>query len=125
MPAALWANTTLGLISFWWRGTRQHGGRARLTIKTLPSLPMLVLDLASLSAEQIEQAGAVFDEFAARDFLPAHQAWRDKTRRDLDRAVLTGLLGLDEEVMEPLAVLSEQWCSEPSVHGGKKDRIKG
>lgn len=121
--AALWANTTLGLISFWWRGTRQHGGRARLTIKTLPSLPML--DLASLSAAQIEQAGAVFGEFAARDFLPAHQAWRDETRRDLDRAVLTGLLGLDEEVLEPLAVLSGQWCNEPSVHGGKKDRMKG
>ena len=121
--AALWANTTLGLISFWWRGTRQHGGRACLTIKTLPSLPML--DLAALSAAQIEQAGAVFGEFAARDFLPAHQACRDETRRDLDRAVLIGLLGLDEEVLEPLAVLREQWCHEPSVHGGKRDRRRG
>ena len=121
--AALWSNTTLGLISFWWRGTRQHGGRARLTIKTLPSLSML--DFEELSAAQIEQAEAVFGEFAARDFLPAHQACRDETRRDLDQAVLIGLLGLDEEVLEPLAVLREQWCSEPSVHGGKRDRRKG
>ena len=115
--AALWANTTLGLISFWWKGTRQHGGRVRLTIKTLPSLPML--DLASLSAPQVSQAGAVFEEFARRDFLPAHQAHQDGTRRALDEAVLVDLLGLDGEVMEHLEVLREQWCEEPSVHGGK------
>ncbi len=115
--AALWANTTLGLISFWWKGTRQHGGRVRLTIKTLPSLPML--DLASLSAPQVSQAGAVFEEFSHRDFLPAHQAHQDGTRRALDEAVLVDLLGLDGEVMEHLEVLREQWCEEPSVHGGK------
>ena len=84
-----------------------------------------MLDLAALSAAQIEQAEAVFGEFAARGFLPAHQACRDETRRDLDRAALIGLLGLDEEVLEPLAVLREQWRSEPSVHGGKRDRRKG
>ena len=114
--AALWANTTPGLVSFWWKGTRQHGGRACLTIKTLPSLP--VLDLASLSAAQIEQAGVMFDDLARRDFLPAHQAHRDGARHDLDKAVLTDLLGLDGKVLEPLAVLREQWCAEPSVHGG-------
>ena len=115
--AALWANTTLGLVSFWWKGTRQHGGRACLTIKTLPSLPML--DMTSLSAAQIEQAGVVFDDLASRDFLPAHQAHRDGARRDLDEAVLVDLLGLDGEVLEALGVLREQWCAEPSVHGGK------
>ena len=114
--AALWANTTPGLISFWFAGTRQHQGRARLTIKTLPSLPML--DLRSLSASQIDRAKRIFDEFATREFLPAHQAHLDGTRRDLDRAVLIDLLGLDESVLEPLAVLREQWCREPSVHGG-------
>ena len=114
--AVLWANTTLGLISFWFRGTRQHQGRACLTIKTLPSLPML--DLRSLSASQIEQAKNIFDEFACRDFLPAHQAHLDETRRNVDEAVLVDLLGLHDDVLEPLAVLREQWCNEPSVHGG-------
>ena len=114
--AVLWANTTLGLISFWFRGTRQHQGRACLTIKTLPSLPML--DLRSLSASQIEQAKGIFDVFASRDFLPAHQSHVDETRRDLDNAVLVDLLGLNDEVLEPLGVLREQWCNEPSVHGG-------
>ena len=114
--AALWANTTLGLISFWFAGTRQHQGRSRLTIKTLPSLPML--DMRSLRTTLIEQAAAMFNGFASREFLPAHQAYRDHTRRDLDRAVLIDLLGLPDDILEPLAVLREQWCHEPSVHGG-------
>ena len=114
--AVLWANTTPGLISFWFRGTRQHQGRACLTIKTLPSLPML--DLRSLSASQIEHAKEIFYVFASRDFLPAHQSHVDETRRDLDNAVLVDLLGLSDEVLEPLGVLREQWCNEPSVHGG-------
>ena len=114
--AALWANTTLGLIAFWFTGTRQHQGRACLTIKTLPSLP--VLDTRSLSVAQIEQARSVFEELASREFLPAHKAHLDETRRDLDRAVLIDLLGLPNDILEPLAVLREQWCHEPSVHGG-------
>ena len=114
--AALWANTTPGLIAFWFTGTRQHQGRACLTIKTLPSLP--VMDVRSLSAAQVEQAEAMFDGFASQEFLPAHQANVDPARRDLDRAVLVDLLGLPDDLLEPLDVLREQWCHEPSVHGG-------
>ena len=43
----------------------------------------------------------------------------DGARKALDHAVLIDLLGLPEDVMEPLAVLRHQWCAEPSVHGGK------
>ena len=50
--------------------------------------------------------------------LPANEAWRDDVRHALDRAVLTRMLGLPEDVMEPLGVLRCQWCAEPSVHGG-------
>ena len=114
--AALWANSTLGLISFWFKGTRQHQGRACLTIRTLPSLP--ILDMRSLSPSQIEQAGSMFEQFASREFLPAFQSHRCRARRDLDEAVLIDLLGLDRDVLEPLGVLRRQWCNEPSVHGG-------
>ena len=43
---ALWANTTLGLIGFWWVAGRQQQGRAILTISELPSLS--VLDVRTL-----------------------------------------------------------------------------
>lgn len=79
---------------------------------------MPILDARSLSAVRIQQAEGIFDEFASRDFLPAHQAHQDETRRTLDEAVLVDLLGLDRSVLKPLELLRRQWCREPSVHGG-------
>jgi hypothetical protein len=120
---ALWANTTLGLVAFWWVGTRQQQGRARLTISNLPSLP--VLDVRRLTEPQLRLAARLFSDFASRDFLPANEAYRDETRQDLDRAVLCELLGLPESILEPLTLLRRQWCEEPTVHGGKSTRPGG
>ena len=120
---ALWANTTPGLISFWWIAGRQQQGRAILTISQLPRLT--ALDARTLDDGQLEQAERLFAEFAERDFLPANEAYRDETRRALDRAVLCGLLALPESILEPLEALRLQWCEEPSVHGGKSTRPGG
>lgn len=117
---ALWANTTLGLVLFWWSGTVQQAGRANLTISRLPEL--LVLDPRTLTDEQYACVDGVFDEFRERPFLPANEAYRDENRQALDKAVLVDLLGLPELILEPLAVLRRQWCSEPTVHGGKSTR---
>ena len=121
LPLVLWSNTTLGLLAFWWIGTRQQQGRACLTITQLPRLT--VLDSRSLSKEQLAQAENIFERFKEREFLPANEAYRDDARQALDRAVLVELLRLPEETLEPLAILRDQWCAEPSVHGGKKTRI--
>lgn len=119
----LWANTSLGLISFWWIGTRQHQGRARLTISRLPEL--MTLDTRTLTTIQLNKADNIFNRFKEREFLPASEAYRDEVRRALDEAVLVDLLGMKaSKVMPPLAVLREQWCCEPSVHGGKDTRPK-
>ncbi len=120
---ALWANTTPGLIAFWWVGGRQQQGRVILTISNLPSLP--VLDVRTLTEAQLRLAERLFTEFAARDFLPANEAYRDDTRQDLDRAVLCDLLSLPESILEPLSLLRRQWCEEPTVHGGKSTRPGG
>jgi len=121
-PAVLlWANTTLGLISFWWIGTRQQQGRARVTISKLPELT--VLDPRALTDRQLDTARKIFEQFKDRQLKPANEAYRDDTRLTLDKAVLVDLLGLEEsKVMPPLAVLRDQWCREPSVHGGKATR---
>ena len=117
---ALWANTTLGLIQFWWSGTVQQAGRANLTVSRLPEL--LVLDARTLSSDQYTRADGVFGEFRERPFLPANEAYRDENRQALDEAVLVGLLGLPDSILNPLAVLRRQWCGEPTVHGGKSTR---
>lgn len=120
-PVLLWANTTLGLISFWWVGSRQHPGRAILTITRLPEL--MTVDPRNLTDRQLDKAARIFDSFKNKAFLPANEAYRDKTRRELDKAVLIDLLEFDEKkVMPSLALLRDQWCREPSVHGGKTTR---
>ncbi len=119
--ALLWANTTLGLIGFWWAGTRQHQGRTSLTVTRLPELA--TLDPRALTDSQLDIAAAILESFEPREFLPANQAYQDETRQDLDRAVLVDLLGFDSaEVMLSLSMLRNQWCREPSVHGGKSTR---
>ena len=119
-PVLLWANTTIGLILFWVMGSRQHSGRASLSISRLPELP--VLDPRKLNVEQLGEAETIFEEFKNREFLPANEAYRDLARQDLDMAVLIRLLGLDNDVLEWLDVLRDQWCREPTVHGGKSTR---
>ena len=116
----LWANTTLGLMLFWWIGTAQQAGRVSVTVSRLPDLH--VFDPRSLTKAQNARAQDIFDAFKARPMLPANEAYRDETRQALDRAVLVDLLGLSEALLEPLAVLRTQWCSEPTVHGGKATR---
>ena len=114
----LCANSTLGLMAFWWVATRQQQGRARITITTLPDLP--ILDVQSLTETGIAKASKHFEELRDRRFLPANEAYRDETRKDLDRAVLVDLFGLPEKVLEAFSVIRNQWCAEPSVHGGKQ-----
>ena len=121
LPLILWSNTTLGLLAFWWIGSRQQQGRAILTITQLPRLK--VLDPRHLSGEQIAQAEDIFEAFKEAEFRPANEAYRDDTRKALDRAVLVDLLRLPEVVLGPLSILRDQWCAEPTVHGGKSTRI--
>ena len=114
---ALWANSTPGLMSFWWAGSRQQQGRAVLTISGLPTL--MVLDPGALPEAKLDQAAAIFERFRNVALMPANEAYRDDTRQALDRAVLVELLGLPDDVLEAFANLRLQWCNEPSVHGGK------
>ena len=124
IPLLLWCNSTLGLILFWWMGTRQQAGRSRMTITAIPDLP--VLDPRTLTVSRVDHCRAIFDDLKDHEFLPANEAWRDETRKALDRELLFGItsvLQLDPGLEEGLDLLREQWCAEPSVHGGKGTQI--
>ena len=124
IPLLLWCNSTLGLLMHWWKGTRQQAGRSRITITAVLDLP--VLDPRTLTQGQVDHCHTVFEDFRDRSLLPANEAYRDETRKALDRALLFGItsvLQLDPGLEEGLDLLRKQWCAEPSVHGGKSTRI--
>lgn len=118
---ALWANSTLGLMSFWWIGSRQQSGRSVLTVSTLPKL--LSVDPRRLLDSKIALSDEIFEDFQSKPLLPANEAFRDETRIALDRALLIDVLDLPNSVLDPLENLRAHWCGEPSVHGGKSSAI--
>ena len=89
-----------------------------MTRLAAPLLP--VLDLRTLSDDQLTTAESIFDEFRDKDLMPAFLADADPNRALLDRRVICDLLGFDESVYEAVRRLSAKWCAEPSVHGGKR-----
>ena len=114
---AVWANSTLGILCFWWHSNRQVAGRGGTSIRAAPSLP--VLDLRALTDEQLRTAEEVFEEFREKEFKPAYLADADPNRALLDRRVVCDLLGFDEDAYAAVRRLAAKWCAEPSVHGGK------
>ena len=114
---AVWGNSTLGLLSYWWHSSRQQSSKAGMTIRSAVSLP--VLDFRALTDAQLHTAEAIFNEFRDKELKPAYLADADPNRALLDRRVVCDLLGFDKEVYAAVRRLAAKWCTEPSVHGGK------
>ena len=111
-PILLWANSTLGLMSFWWIANRQQEGRSSITLKKLPRL--FVLDPRSLSSYQFKQCRKIFQDISSQTFLPASQAHHDSVRQLLDRRLFE-LLNVPLKMLDCLDVVRLQWSEEPTV----------
>lgn len=116
----LWFNSTLGLMTYWWMGSRQQPGRTIVTISALPSL--LSIDPRRFDEAMLAKADALFERFRTARFLPANESYHDPDRNALDHALLVDLLGVPSDVAADFDVVRRQWCAEPSVHGGKNTR---
>ena len=117
----LWANTSLGLLLHWWYSNRQQIGRGNIGKSVLENLA--VLDVDKLTDDQLAQSRKTFKDFADRKMRPMHEIDQDDVRRELDKAVLTEVLGLPESLHAdegPLGLLRMKLATEPSVLGHKK-----
>ena len=115
---AVWGNSTLGLLCYWWHSSRQQSSKASMTRLVAPYLP--TLDLRALTDHQLATAKSIFDDFRDRELMPAYLADADPNRALLDRRVVCDLLGFDEDTYRAVRLLAAKWCAEPSVHGGKR-----
>ena len=115
---AVWGNSTLGLLCYFWHANRQQSSKIRISAKAAESLP--TLDLRALTDAQLATAQEIFDEFRELELQPAYLADADANRALLDRRVVCDMLGFDDAVYEGVRMLAAKWCAEPSVHGGKR-----
>ena len=117
----LWANSTLGLLMYWWHSSKQQAARGILTKSTLQTLP--ILDVTALDAEQLQRAAQIFDETCQLPLKPLHELDSDENRKILDRRFYGEVLGLPDSILAdggPLDILRQKLCREPSIRGSKK-----
>lgn len=123
---ALWGNSTLGLLCYWLICGKQQAGRGRSSKAALES--MSTLNVRELSKEALTNAERIFKELKEQKMLPFNQMDEDPMRHELDRLLLSEVLDITEaerpDVHEGLALLRKMLCKEPSIHGGKKSKVK-
>ncbi len=122
----LWCNSTLGLLCHWYQSGKQQQGRGVLSRATFDAMP--TLDVRQLSDEALTTAERIFNELKDQKMLPFNQMDEDPVRHELDRLLLSEVLGITEaerpDVHEGLDLLRKMLCQEPSIHGGKKSKVK-
>lgn len=116
-----WFNSTMGMICFWIMSNRGMGARGSTTVTAIPDIP--ALNIPRLAKKKVSALVGIFDELKSEKMLPANESYRDHVRQELDRRILTQVLGLGDEAVEQFVILRDQWCAEPTVTGTKSTGI--
>ena len=122
---ALWCNSTLGLLLYWWSANKSQSGRGSIPIGSIPDIA--ALDVDSLSDEQLSLAENVLLDVQHYPFLPLNQIDEDVCRHELDRRLLIDILGCPPEICDeggPIDIIRRKIAAEPQIHGGKKSRVE-
>ena len=122
----LWCNSTFGLLAHWMHSGTQQEGRGKMSRAAFDAMP--TLDVRKLSADALANAEQAFNELKYQEMLPFNQIDADPVRHELDRLLLSEVLGITEterpDVHEGLALLRKMLCKEPSIQGDKKSKVK-
>ena len=121
----LWGNSTLGLLCYWVHCNKRQQGRGLMFTEALRSMP--TLDVRQLSETALQNAHSIFEKMKHKKMLPFNQMDEDEVRSELDRLLLSQVLGFGEDthpqVHEGVRILRERLSKEPSIDGGKIDRV--
>ena len=119
---AIWLNSTLGLMVRTCYAQTTQTGRARLQIRGLAGLPVPDFTADNDAGQQARAiAQQHIAELAALELQPASYAFQDANRQRVDSVALAMVgLGENQQANAAVAALRQQWCREPSVHGGNR-----
>ena len=118
---ALWANSSLGLITHWTRASRTQKGRGSTQVKAIACMP--APDVRKLDSDNLSAAANKFDALCRIELRPACQAHADPVRSEIDLFVVE-MLGMPKgQAKNCVKALRELWCAEPTVHGDNKKAL--
>ena len=114
----LWCNSTLGIALHAHFANRAQDGRGIGRKGMLETLT--TLDVRRLASWQLDEAQAIWRDFREHKFLPFHHCAVDPARIELDRRIVSDMLGLGDDALAAVARLRGLLASEPSIHGSKR-----
>ena len=112
--AALWFNSTLGMMVHWTQGQRTQAARSNTEMHALKAIPCP--RFADLPQDTLDAAAVSFESLSGRTLMPAGRADADPVRQEMDGAVCT-MLGLPDGAPAELDAIRKLFCQEPSVTG--------
>ncbi|MCY3724317.1 MAG: hypothetical protein OXG97_19050 [Candidatus Poribacteria bacterium] len=101
-----------------------------MTLETLTSAIAIRLPyrFRTMPRDEIRENLEASNELKHQKMLLFNQIDADPVRHELDLLLLSEVLGITEserpDVHEGLALLRKMLCQEPSIHGGKKSKVK-
>ena len=119
---ALWANSTMGLITHWTKAGRTQLGRGSTQVGAIQEMPCPSLE--SLDDDVLSWVAGQFDELSDKELKPACQAHCDCTRKEIDKIVIRMLRLPKHRAFSNIVALRELWCAEPTVHGDNQKALK-
>ena len=117
---ALWFNSTLGILSYWWSANKTQSGRGSVTTSRLEE--MTAIDARQLDQAALDDCDTFFETFKSLPLLDVHEAELDENRIALDRFVAQTLLKAGDNlpaVEDGLQLLRSKLVLEPTIRGGK------
>jgi hypothetical protein len=117
----VWANTSLGVLMYWWYANKTQPGRGSILRSPLENFP--VLDVTKLSKKQIAAAAKIFDETSDLNLLPINELDEDTNRKLIDERFGREVLGLPASLFAAdgaFELLRQKLSMEPSIRGGKR-----
>jgi hypothetical protein len=116
-PFVLWANSTLGLLLYWWYASKTQSGRGSITLSRLPNLS--VYDFRALTTAAVQRAKQLVEEFELLPLRTFDEIDRDSARHKIDRLALGDVFGLGDHAAA-LDLLRRKLAREPSITGGRE-----
>ena len=119
---AIWLNSTLSLLVRTSYAQTTQSGRATMQIRALGGFPVPDFTADTDAGEQARTiARQRIGEIAGMELQPVSYAFQDTNRHRIDQVALE-MLGMcgDPTAIAAVSALRNQWCREPSVHGGNR-----